>query len=149
MPTPYIQSLSKKMNRTIASLEKDWDKAKSIAKDQDQENNYGLITNIFKKIVGVKEGVQVNKLKSLIESIKLKEEISPEEVEAGKRIEAEHKPTYDKIKSYYAENNKFPPEEMVYNWIRSDHNVEFENYYLGGLIPMEKILKAGGKVGQD
>lgn len=66
MPIPYLKKISNKYNISIKDLEKIWDKAKSLAKDQDRENDYDYITGIFKKIFNGK----YNKNESINEGIK-------------------------------------------------------------------------------
>lgn len=74
-------------------------------------------------------------------SIMEEKQYDPKELEAGEKIEREHKPTYEKIKAYYKEHGKMPPEDDVYKWISENHLEEFKKYYTLGLIPMEKKLK--------
>jgi hypothetical protein len=63
-----------------------------------------------------------------------------DQLELGKKIEQEHKPTYDKIKAYYKEHKKFPAFEEVTTWISEDHLEEFKKYY-DALLKMEDYLK--------
>lgn len=52
MPTAYIKKTAKKHHTTTKKAEQKWNKAKSIAKKQGQEDNYALITGIYKKMIG-------------------------------------------------------------------------------------------------
>lgn len=54
MPNSYLKKLSKTHNIPLADLEKDWERAKEIAKS---ETDYGLITHIFKKVVNKHRGL--------------------------------------------------------------------------------------------
>lgn len=53
MPTSYIRKLSKQGKGSVAELERKWDAAKAQASKQGQSDNYGYITQIFKRMVGV------------------------------------------------------------------------------------------------
>jgi len=53
MTTPYLKKLSKEGHGTLEHLEKEWDNAKKDAKKEGKENNYALVTTIFKKRVGL------------------------------------------------------------------------------------------------
>lgn len=55
MPNNYIKSISSKYNIPVSTLEKDWKKAKEYA---DSENQYGLITHIFKNIINKHHGLK-------------------------------------------------------------------------------------------
>lgn len=52
MPNAYLQKLADKGKGSIDSLEKKWNKAKTLAKDQGHEDEYDYITGIFKKMIG-------------------------------------------------------------------------------------------------
>lgn len=70
MPAPYIKKLSDKYDIPITELEKLWDEAKELAKDQDHENDWDYITTIFKKLFNGKydknESLQESTLKQWI-----------------------------------------------------------------------------------
>jgi poly-D-alanine transfer protein DltD len=51
MPTEFIKKLSKKSGKSTKTGEKLWNKAKKIAKDQGKENNFAIITTIYKKMI--------------------------------------------------------------------------------------------------
>jgi len=55
MPSVIIKSFADKTNKSIDEVEKLWQKAKEIAKEQGQENNYAYITGILKKMFGLNE----------------------------------------------------------------------------------------------
>jgi hypothetical protein len=69
------------------------------------------------------------------------------QMEVGKVIEQEHKPTYKMIKQYLAENGELPSPEAVYESISRDHILESENFqnknYYDMLVKMEKMMKKG------
>lgn len=52
MPTAFVKKMSKKHKISVDKSEKLWDKAKAAAAKQDQENNFALITTIYKKMLG-------------------------------------------------------------------------------------------------
>jgi len=54
MPANIVKSLAKKAKKTVDEVEKKWNKAKEIAKKEDQEDNYAYITGILKKMLGIK-----------------------------------------------------------------------------------------------
>ena len=51
MPNAYIKKLADEGKGTVDSLEKKWEKAKSLAKEQGHGEEYDYITGIFKKMV--------------------------------------------------------------------------------------------------
>ncbi len=51
MPTSYIKSSSKKVGKSTKTGEKMWNKAKAIAKEQGKEDNFAIITTIYKKML--------------------------------------------------------------------------------------------------
>jgi len=62
MPINYIKSLSKKHNISVEKLEKEWDKAKDIAKEADRKDDFAYIVGIFKKLIskfGIKESLYI------------------------------------------------------------------------------------------
>lgn len=79
MPANYIQSLSKKYNISVDKLEKVWDRAKELAKDQGREDDFAYITGIFKKYIRNKFNIKENyryvvKKDNKYEYVELKEE---------------------------------------------------------------------------
>jgi hypothetical protein len=58
MPTAYIKKLAKLNHKPAAVLEKYWDKAKAIVKEQGKSNAWGLVTTIFQNILK-KEGMKI------------------------------------------------------------------------------------------
>lgn len=55
MPTSYIRNIAKETNKSIGEVEHIWNKAKQIASENGEENNYSYITGIFKKILHLNE----------------------------------------------------------------------------------------------
>ena len=47
----------------------------------------------------------------------------------GTRIESEHKPTYDFLKSYENKFGKLPPSKLFFRAIAQNHLDEDKNYY--------------------
>jgi hypothetical protein len=74
------------------------------------------------------------------DSTKILDNKNQSELSIGAQIEAEHKPTYNKIKAYFEENGELPEEAEFETWIAEDHISHFAKYYTEGLIPMEKKL---------
>lgn len=62
------------------------------------------------------------------------------ELEVGKVIEEEHKPTYEMVKRTLEETGELPSEEVFYESIAKDHLDEYYNYYTG-LVEMEVELE--------
>ena len=62
------------------------------------------------------------------------------QVEMGIKVEAEHEPTYEKIKKYYSDVKLWPSNSIVYKWIAEDHLNEISDYYTR-LDKMEKEAK--------
>lgn len=52
MPISYVKKTAKKHHISTAKAEHKWNKAKAIAKSQGKEDNYALITGIYKKMIG-------------------------------------------------------------------------------------------------
>lgn len=52
MPNAYIEKMADKKGKSVAELEKLWDKAKTLAADQGHSEEYDYITGIFKKMIG-------------------------------------------------------------------------------------------------
>lgn len=57
MPSSIVLSFAKQTNKSVEEVEELWNKAKEIAKEQGQENNYAYITGILKKMIGLNENV--------------------------------------------------------------------------------------------
>ena len=57
MPTPYIKKIAKKKHKSVASVEKDWKRAKEIAAEGGHSGDFGVVTGIFKKMLS--EGYDV------------------------------------------------------------------------------------------
>jgi hypothetical protein len=53
MPTPYIKKIAKQKHKSVAFVEKDWDKAKKIAFKKGNKP-YALATTILQNIEGIK-----------------------------------------------------------------------------------------------
>lgn len=134
----------------------------------EQDDDKGIVTITFKdgsQIVEEFEGWQdennvkkfVDKVKSFNASLKadasdvffdktqkekkeIIKDVPKKELDVGKDIEKEHKPTIEKIAEYYAINKKLPPNEWIYEWIALDHIDEFKKYYNDkiGLPEMER-----------
>ena len=51
------------------------------------------------------------------------------QLKQGIRIEREHKPTVQFIKSYYAKHKKLPPNNLIYRQIAMNHIKENKSYY--------------------
>jgi hypothetical protein len=62
-------------------------------------------------------------------------------VEAGAKVEAEHRAVYDKIAKALADTGKLPSPEEVFRWIAEDHIAEIPDYYVR-LAKMEAEAKA-------
>lgn len=52
MPNAYVQKLAKKGKHSEDELERRWSKAKKLAADKGESDNYAYITGIFKRMVG-------------------------------------------------------------------------------------------------
>lgn len=52
MPNAYIQKLAGKGKHSEDELERRWKKAKGLAADRGEGDNYAYITGIFKRMVG-------------------------------------------------------------------------------------------------
>jgi hypothetical protein len=63
MPTPYLKKLSKQGYGSLDKLESKWEEAKAIAAKDGHEDDYALITSIFKKIAGIKKKKKKKKKK--------------------------------------------------------------------------------------
>jgi 3-methyladenine DNA glycosylase Tag len=64
MPSSLIKSFSKESDKSESEIEKLWNKAKEIAKEQGQGDNYSYIVGILKKMLKINEG---NKMKTFKE----------------------------------------------------------------------------------
>lgn len=51
MPTDMMKKVSNKCDYSMDELEEKWDEAKKQAEKQDQQDNYGYITSIFKNML--------------------------------------------------------------------------------------------------
>jgi len=65
MPANIVKSFAKDTGKSVPEVEKMWDKAKAMAADEGQEDNYAYITGILKKMLGIKESA----IKNLKEAI--------------------------------------------------------------------------------
>ena len=57
MPSSIVLSFAKQTNKSVEEVEELCNKAKEIAKEHGQENNYAYITGILKKMLGLNENV--------------------------------------------------------------------------------------------
>jgi len=57
MPANVIKSFAQETGKSAEEVEKLWDKAKEIAKDEGQDENYAYITGILKKMLKINETV--------------------------------------------------------------------------------------------
>lgn len=57
MPNSYLNKLSKDKKIPLSDLEKKWDKAKSLAKEEGHEEEWDYITAIFKKLANINESL--------------------------------------------------------------------------------------------
>lgn len=55
MPANIVKSFAEKTGKSVAEVEKLWDKAKESAKESGQSENYAYITGILKKMFGLNE----------------------------------------------------------------------------------------------
>lgn len=60
MPAAYVKDIAKKTGRPLASVEKDWARAKEvvlnrIGRSEKRSRTWGLITHVFQRIVGKKQ----------------------------------------------------------------------------------------------
>lgn len=55
MPSNVVKSFAEKTGKSTEEVEKLWDKAKEVAKDSGEEENYAYITGVLKKMLGLKE----------------------------------------------------------------------------------------------
>jgi len=69
------------------------------------------------------------------------------ELQAGQKVEMEHKPTLDYIKKYYKENGKFPTAKKMAKSIAVDHLKDFKNINKAGNATEETYYK--GLVGNN
>ena len=63
-----------------------------------------------------------------------------QQMEIGKQVELEHRPTFAKIREYYKTNNEFHSDEQMATWIAENHEDGFADYYTH-LQKMEDELK--------
>ena len=52
------------------------------------------------------------------------------QIEAGEKVEREHKSTIEWLKKYYQDNNEFPPDEEIFDHISVNHIDELKDYYI-------------------
>lgn len=52
MPNNLIKSYASKTGKSEQELENKWKSAKSVAKKQDQEDNFQFITGVWKRMIG-------------------------------------------------------------------------------------------------
>ena len=57
MPNAVINSFAEKTGKSVAEVDKLWNKAKEIAKEAGESENYAYITGIVKKMLGLNETV--------------------------------------------------------------------------------------------
>jgi len=55
MPANIVKSFADKTDKSIEEVETLWKKAKEIAKENGQEENYAFITGILKKMLKINE----------------------------------------------------------------------------------------------
>jgi hypothetical protein len=55
MPNNIINSFSNKTGKTVKEVEKLWDKAKKIASDNNEQDNYQYITGILKNMLSLED----------------------------------------------------------------------------------------------
>lgn len=55
MPANIVKSFADKSGKSIQEVEKLWNKAKAVAADEGQKENYAFITGILKKMLGLNE----------------------------------------------------------------------------------------------
>lgn len=55
MPSNVVKSFADKTGKSTQEVEELWDKAKGIAKETGEEENYAYITGVLKKMLGLKE----------------------------------------------------------------------------------------------
>lgn len=57
MPSSVVKSFADKTGKSVQEVDKLWNKAKEIAAEQGQPENYALITGILKKMLGLNETI--------------------------------------------------------------------------------------------
>lgn len=57
MPNAVINSFAEKTGKSVAEVDKLWNKAKEIAKEEGEGENYAYITGIVKKMLGLNETI--------------------------------------------------------------------------------------------
>ena len=65
MPANIVKSFSQKTGKSVQEVEKLWDKAKAIAADEGESENYAYITAILKKMLKLNESYR-----DLLETLK-------------------------------------------------------------------------------
>jgi hypothetical protein len=57
MPANTVKSFAEKTGKSVQEVEKLWDKAKTIAADAGEAENFAYITGILKKMLGLNEAL--------------------------------------------------------------------------------------------
>jgi hypothetical protein len=55
MPANTVKSFAEKTGKSVAEVEKLWDKAKEVASEAGETENFAYITGILKKMLGLNE----------------------------------------------------------------------------------------------
>jgi hypothetical protein len=71
--------------------------------------------------------------------------ISRKSLAVGTRVEHEHLPTINRMKSYHQKTGKCMPNKKIYESIATDHIKEFPKGYYSELAKMENKLKSKNK----
>lgn len=86
MPAPIVKSFADKTGKSVAEVEKLWDKAKSLAKEEypdvaeDSDRFYQIVTGILKKMLKINESETLSVVKRVLrEQIEKQPETSIEE----------------------------------------------------------------------
>ncbi len=58
MPANTVKSFAEKTGKSVAEVEKLWDKAKELAKEAGEAENFAYITGILKKMLNLNETAQ-------------------------------------------------------------------------------------------
>lgn len=62
MPASIVTSFAEKTGKSVQEVEKLWDKAKEIAKEEGEPENYAYITGILKKMLKINESLTFREL---------------------------------------------------------------------------------------
>lgn len=57
MPANIVKSFADKTGKSVAEVDKLWTKAKEVASDAGEAENYAYITGILKKMLGLNETI--------------------------------------------------------------------------------------------